>query len=66
MAKSPNFRIFVAMNFLQVFDVTVSSNFFAIYEKNLLGHDAWPQGVRSIIVGASFLLPQVLSTAPVS
>ena len=61
VVKSPNFRIFVAMNFLQVFDVTVSSNFFAIYEKNLLGHDAWPAGARSVIVGASFLLPQVFA-----
>ncbi len=59
--QTKNFKIFVAMNFLQVFDVTVSSNFFAIYERSLLGHDAWPQIARTMIVGASFILPQVFA-----
>ena len=64
--KQKNFLFFVAMNFLQVFDVTVSSNFFVIYERNLLGADAWPKVARTVIVSASFLLPQVfvISVAP--
>jgi hypothetical protein len=60
VARMRNFIIFVMMNFLQVFDVTVSAGFFVIYERHLLGgSNAWPAASHLFVIGASFLLPQV-------
>lgn len=59
VARNPSFLTFVAMNFLQVFDVTVSAGFFVIYERHLLGDNAWPAFARVFVIGCSFLLPQV-------
>eukprot|EP00042_Codosiga_hollandica_P054766 m.749147 g.749147 ORF g.749147 m.749147 type:complete len:372 (+) comp58974_c0_seq40:783-1898(+) len=57
--RNRNFVVFILMNFLQVFDVTVSAGFFVIYERHLLGDNAWPASARMFVIGASFLLPQV-------
>ncbi len=67
VVRNSNFLVFVAMNFLQVFDVTVSAGFFVIYERHLLGDNAWPPAARLFVIGASFLMPQifVIFIAPV-
>jgi len=55
--RQRNFVVFVATNFLQIFDVTVASAFFVIFERHLLGASALSTEVRGII--------QVISPRPV-
>lgn len=64
--RQRNFALFVATNFLQIFDVTVASAFFVIFERHLLGDGGLSAEARGVIQGSAFVLPQVicLATAP--
>ncbi|KAF3814201.1 hypothetical protein GH733_017817 [Mirounga leonina] len=53
-----NFRLFLIMNFLQVFHLTFFNNFMMIFADNLIPKDVLPSSIRSIMYGAGFICPQ--------
>ncbi|XP_007516672.1 transmembrane protein 180 [Erinaceus europaeus] len=55
-----NFRLFLIMNFFQVFHLTLVSNFMMIFADHLVPRDVLPSPIRSIMYGAGFLCPQCL------
>ncbi|KAM9098762.1 transmembrane protein 180-like isoform 1-T1 [Sarcophilus harrisii] len=57
-----NFLLFLAMNFFQVFHLTVFSNFMMIFADNLIPKDAFSSSMRSIMYGAGFICPQVCNS----
>ncbi|XP_015773303.1 PREDICTED: transmembrane protein 180-like [Acropora digitifera] len=61
-----SFVCFVAMNFFQVFHTTFCSNFFLIFVEHLIGSDAIPAILYSLLTGSVFILPRilVLATSP--
>ncbi|XP_008695396.1 transmembrane protein 180-like [Ursus maritimus] len=54
-----NFRLFLIMNFFQVFHLTFFNNFMMIFADNLIPKDVLPSSIRSIMYGAGFICPQV-------
>ncbi|EPY74538.1 hypothetical protein CB1_001982024 [Camelus ferus] len=54
-----NFRLFLIMNFFQVFLLTFN-NFMMIFADNLIPKDVLPSSVRSVMYGAGFIYPQCL------
>nr|XP_020760079.1 transmembrane protein 180-like isoform X4 [Odocoileus virginianus texanus] len=55
-----NFRLFLIVNFFQVFHLTFFSNFMMIFVDNLIPTDVLPSSIRSIMYGAGFICPQCL------
>ncbi|KAG8513514.1 Transmembrane protein 180 [Galemys pyrenaicus] len=55
-----NLRLFLIMNFFQVFHLTFFSNFMMIFAENLIPRDVLPSSLRSIMYGAGFICPQCL------
>ncbi|KAJ8383974.1 hypothetical protein AAFF_G00212180 [Aldrovandia affinis] len=58
--KQRDFRLFVLMNFFQVFMVAFCNNFTLIFAERLIPADALPSLGRSLMYGAGFICPQVL------
>ncbi|XP_046848994.1 transmembrane protein 180-like [Xenia sp. Carnegie-2017] len=59
ICRQRNFVCFVIMNFLQIFHITYSSNFFLIFAEVLMGSQL-PAFVRSVLAGSTYLIPQIL------
>ena len=55
------FQLFVAMNFFQVFMLAFFNNFTLIFAEHLIPPDVLPSLAKSIMYGAGFICPQVLS-----
>lgn len=56
-----DFQIFVFMNFFQVFVLAFFNNFTMIFTEHLIPPDVLPSLAKSIMYGAGFMCPQVLS-----
>lgn len=57
-----DFRLFVLMNFFQVFILAFFNNFTMIFAEHLIPPDVLPSLAKSIMYGAGFICPQVLSS----
>lgn len=55
-----NFRMFVLMNFFQVFMLAFFSNFTLIFTDHLIPQDILPPLAKSLMYGAGFICPQIL------
>ncbi|XP_017277338.1 transmembrane protein 180 isoform X2 [Kryptolebias marmoratus] len=55
-----DFRLFVLMNFFQVFMLAFFNNFTMIFTDHLIPPDVLPPLAKSVIYGAGFILPQLL------
>lgn len=56
-----DFQVFVCMNFFQVFMLAFFNNFTMIFAEHLIPPDVLPSLAKSIMYGAGFICPQVLS-----
>lgn len=56
-----DFQLFVLMNFFQVFMLAFFNNFTMIFTEHLIPPDVLPSLAKSIMYGAGFICPQVLS-----
>lgn len=57
-----DFQLFVSMNFFQVFILTFFSNFTLIFAEHLIPPDVLPSLAKSLMYGAGFICPQVISS----
>ncbi|KAK9535061.1 hypothetical protein VZT92_007466 [Zoarces viviparus] len=55
-----DFRLFVCMNFCQVFVLAFFNNFTMIFAEHLIPPDVLPSLAKSIMYGAGFICPQLL------
>lgn len=56
-----DFQLFVIMNFFQVFMLAFLNNFTMIFAEHLIPPDVLPPLAKSIMYGAGFICPQVLT-----
>lgn len=59
IVKNRDFRVFVLMNFCQVFILAFFNNFTMIFAEHLIPPDVLPSLAKSIMYGAGFICPQV-------
>ncbi|XP_077988199.1 transmembrane protein 180-like [Glandiceps talaboti] len=59
--KQKNFLMFVMMNFCQIFHVTNSMNFLAIFGDALIPREDLRDVIRQCVYGSTFIIPQVLT-----
>lgn len=55
-----DFRLFVLMNFFQVFILAFFNNFTMIFAEHLIPPDVLPSLAKSVMYGAGFICPQVM------
>ncbi|XP_068574947.1 transmembrane protein 180-like [Cebidichthys violaceus] len=60
IVSNRDFRLFVYMNFFQVFLLAFFNNFTMIFAEHLIPPDVLPSLAKSIMYGAGFICPQLL------